>query len=315
MGIAMKEPALIPRPAAAGDAKAIIDAMELLGGFDLQHINALAPRQGDVPVALVPVGKDLRSVKELLDEYAIAPDRITGTATLRDEASFVQHVNEQKRAHTRIFCEPKNVPPTFTAVYDYHALVDGTPLPAFREHRAIWPLTMSKEWAAWTGQAGKAMPPQEFAEFLERHVPDVYWGDQMSDYTKLLISSLELRLASPSSLIALSRNLAVNLDTQVRHAQTLSSGEIAITYIETHRDGEGQPIKVPNAFLIAIPVVQGGPLYQILARLAYRVRDGKVTWSYTLHRTDLVFDEALKEIRARIEEATERTVFLGSPEV
>jgi hypothetical protein len=178
----------------------------------------------------------------------------------------------------------------------------------------VWPVSLSKEWKAWGERAGKPMSPAEFAEFLEVRVPDVYWGDQRSEYTNLLNQQLELRLATPSALIALSRNLAVNVDVAVRHAQTTSSGEIAITYVEQHRDGEGAPIRVPNAFLVAIPVVQGGPPYQILARLRYRIRDGKVTWAYDLHRTDLAFDAAIREIGQRVADATGCTVFLGSPE-
>jgi uncharacterized protein YfdQ (DUF2303 family) len=268
-----------------------------------------------VPIASVPKGRALQSVKKLLDEYLPRPERITGTAVLRDEASFVAHVREMREPTTRIFCEPEATPPQFTAVYDYHAVHGGDrQRPAWCEHRAKWPLALAKEWKAWTGQAGKAMTPTEFAEFLELRVPDVYWGDQQSDYTKLLVSQLELRLATPSALIALSRNLAVNVDVQVRQAQTLSSGEIAITYVEQHRDGEGQPIRVPNAFLIAIPVIQGGPSYQLLARLRYRITAGKVSWAYDLHRTDLAFDAAIREICERVQDETERPVFLGSPE-
>ncbi len=302
-------------PAESG-AAAIISFAKSESGFDLQHLSVKAPREGDIPFAIVPEGKSIESVKHLIDEYATAPDRIKGTASLRDEKSFIAHVNEQKRVATRIFCEPNASAPKFTAVYDYHAVVDGgnKELPAFGTHRAVWPLTMSKEWLAWVASAGKSMNAQEFAEFLERHVPDVYWGDEMSDYTKLLISQLELRLASPSSLIALSRNLAVNVDTQVRQAQSLSTGEIAITYVEQHRDGEGQPIRVPNAFLLSIPVVHGGPAYQILARLGYRIREGRVSWSYQLHRTDIAFDHAIEEICARVFEETDRAVFIGSPE-
>jgi uncharacterized protein YfdQ (DUF2303 family) len=300
----------------ATDAGAIIDAMDRLSKVDLIYV---VDRDGEggagYPVAVVPEGKELASLKPFADEYAKAPDRIKGTATLRDEASFVAHVRQMREPSTRIFCEPTANPPAFTAVYDYHAVTtEGAQVPAFGVHRAKWPLTLSKEWRAWVDQAGKAMSPNEFAEFLELRVPDVYWGDELSDYTKQLITQLELRLATPSSLIALSRNLQVNVDVNVRQAQTLSSGEINITYVEQHRDGEGAPIRVPNAFLIAIPVIQGGPAYQVLARLRYRVREGKITWSYALHRTDLAFDAAIREICQRVETETERTVFLGAPE-
>lgn len=268
-----------------------------------------------VPIASVPKGRQLVSIKKLLDEYLPRPERINGTATLRDEASFVAHVNELKQPTTRIFCEPNAKSPSFTAVYDYHAVSeDERQQPNWCLHRAVWPVELSKEWRAWTEQSGVGMSPTQFSEFLDLRVPDVYWGDQRSDYTNLLIEQLELRLATPSSLIALSRNLAVNVDVAVRQAQTTSSGEIAITYVEQHRDGEGAPIRVPNAFLISIPVIQGGTPYQILVRLRYRIREGKITWAFDLHRADIAFDDALTDARARVLTETGCTVFTGSPE-
>lgn len=310
-------------PVVPSGTESLINFTESMSRTDVEFLTYPYPatdEKGDlriesVPIASVPRGRALVSVKKLLDEYLPAPERIVGTASLRDEASFVSHVREMKQPTTVVFCEPTATPPTVTAVYDYHAVrEDHRQQPAWCAHRAQWTITMSKEWKAWTGHAGKPMSPTEFAEFLEVRVPDVFWGDQRSDYTNLLIQSLELRLATPSSLIALSRNLLVNVDVQVRQAQTTSSGEIAITYVEQHRDGEGAPIRVPNAFLIAIPVIQGGPAYQILARLRYRIREGKITWAYELHREDLAYEAALKEVADRVRDETQCTVFLGSPE-
>lgn len=290
------------------DAQAIISTMERIGGASTIEV-------GGVSVAVLPPGKHLVSLKALRDEYATAPDRIAGIATLQDEASFVAHVNRFKDGSTALFCEPSFAKPSFSAVFDYHQVGgDFTRYPAFCAHRATWPVKLSKEWEAWSSQAGQWMSHAAFAEFLEQHAPDVYWGDERSEYTKLLIQTLELKLATTAQLVALSRNLAVNVETTVRSAQTLSSGEIALTYNEAHKDGEGQPIKVPNAFLIAIPVIYRGPTYQILARLRYRVTGGKILWSFELHRSDIVFDAAFDELQARIADATSRPVFRGSPE-
>ncbi len=316
MSVTLK-PAPTPAPRALptnpADADAIITAVERLSGYQALTI---AGARGEAAVcAILPTGKRVESLKPLLEQFAFAPDRISGMATLRDEASFVAHVRAMKEPTTAIFADPDFGKPSLTAVYDYHAVsTEELQLPNFCVHRALWPLTLSKEWTAWANQSGKAQSPTDFAEFLERHVPDVYWGDLMSDYTKQLIAQLELRLATPSQLIALSRNMQVNVDASVKQAQTLSSGEIAIVYVETHNDGEGQPIRVPNAFLIAIPVIQGGPTYQLLVRLRYRLASGKVSWFFELHRADVVFDAAVQEICTRVASETGRPVYLGSPE-
>lgn len=293
----------------SGDAQSIIEAMERLSGAVLLDI-------GGVKIAVLPKGQQLVSLKPLIDEYAKQPDRITGTATIADEASFAAHVNVMKLDSTAIFCEASFKNPSMTAVYDYHDVdVMGVgQRPGFAVHRALWPMRLSKEWSAWAEQAGSWMSHAEFAEFLERHVPDVYWGDEYSEYTKLLVSTLELKLATPAQLVALSRNLVVNVDTAIRSAQTLSSGEIAMTYNEAHKDGEGQPIRVPNAFLIAIPVIHRGPAFQMLVRLRYRVGGGKVVWAFELHRSDIVFDAAIDEVCVRVAAETDCPVYRGAPE-
>lgn len=306
-------PASVAATRPGSDASAIINAVEKWS--NTRVISLSHPVGGEeYGVLAVPSGMTLESVKPLLDEYAVRPDRIEGTATLQDEQSFIDHVNTFKRAPTSIFCEPSFAKPSFVAVYDYHEFFDGKEMPAFCRHRAVWALRLSKEWEAWAGQSGKWMSHADFAEFLERHAPDVFWGDERSDYTNLLIQTLELKLATTAQLVGLSRNMVVNIDTAVRSAQTLSSGEIQITYNETHKDGEGQPIKVPNAFLIAIPVIHRGPSYQILVRLRYRIQAGKVVWAFELHRSDIVFDVALDEVVERVARATERPVYRGAAE-
>ncbi len=301
---------------AASDAAAIVDAMEKHAGAEVVKFDV--PRagydeQGDlriesVPVAFVPRGREVQSLKKLIDEYLPRPRRIEGQALLQDEESFIDHVNAMKREATAVFFDrSKNV---FVAVYDYHK----PDRPDWCEHRASWGLKLSREWQAWSGIQGRALSQQEFATFLEAQIPDVFWGDQYSDHTKLLIQQLELRLATPSQLVALSRNIAINVDTAVRNAQTLSTGEIAIVYTEQHRDGEGQPITVPNAFLIAIPVVEHGPLYQVLVRLGYRVREGRITWHLHWHRADLALELATQEIAQRVVTNTGLPVYAGTPE-
>lgn len=298
-----------PLPANPSDAAAIISALRRTEGAELFG-------ESDALFAVLPEGKRIQSLKPILDEFLDKPERVVGVATLNDERSFIEHVVQFKNDTTRVFAFSDFPKASFTAVYDYHAVDNGSrgSLPNWQQHRAVWQLQMSKEWLAWNASAGQAMSQQTFAEFLDLRVPDVYWGAEQSEYTKLLISTLDLKLASPSSLIALSRNLAINVETRVKHMQTLSSGEMSLVYDEQHKDGEGQPIKIPNAFLISIPVIRGGPPYQILVRLRYRVAGQKVSWFFDLHRIDVVFDAAINEISARVVEATGCTVFLGAPE-
>jgi hypothetical protein len=61
-------------------------------------------------------------------------------------------------------------------------------------------------------------------------------------------------------------------------------------------------------------VFQNGALYQIPARLRYRVSAGSVTWSFDLYRAQAVFDHAVDEACAHAAKETGLPLFMGSPE-
>ena len=63
----------------------------------------------------------------------------------------------------------------------------------------------------------------------------------------------------------------VSVETSVQQAVTLATGEITINFAEQHKDGAGAPIRIPNLFLIAVPVFEAGDAYRIPVRLRYRL--------------------------------------------
>jgi len=314
-----------PNGVPLNDASAVIEAIERLANPRVMYVaDPRTPVVGDDdnrvarPFVILPKGQMMSSVKAALDEYRTAPERIVGTATLQDEASFVRHFLRFRNAASAIFCNVIARPVTFSAVFDYHDRTafeaGGVPVPAFGHHRAIWPLKLSTQYETWHGKNEHWLSHAEFAEFLEQNATDLYQGADVGANTAAMLETLELKLATPSNLIALSRNLQVNVNATVRSAQTLATGEIHMTYAETHNDGSGQPIRVPNAFLIAIPIVHRGPAYQVLCRLRYRTTQQGVRWSYSAHRLDVVFDAAVDEIVSRVGAAADVVVTLGTSE-
>lgn len=77
---------------------------------------------------------------------------------------------------------------------------------------------------------------------------------------------------------------------------------------------DGAPLAIPFAFLLAIPVFRSGAVYQVPARLRYRVRDAGVTWSFNLYRPERCLDDAFREACERAQKETSLSLFLGSPE-
>lgn len=263
---------------------------------------------------LLPPGRTPTSLKKLADEYATKPDRREGSAVLRDAESFVAHVLRFKSEESAVFASPDRAKPSLLAVFDYHPRGGDATKADFAKHRALYECPLSEEWKAWQQHDGKLMPQVEFAEFIENRAADVVVAPPDDTNLRELSELLEGAFASPSRLLTLSRGLQINVEATVKDAVTLSSGEISVQYSETHVDGAGQPIKVPNLFVIQIPVFYAGEPWRIPVRLRYRRNSGRLLWSYHLYRADATFDAAFKEVVGRVRAATEVPVFLGAPE-
>lgn len=298
------------------NAAAIIEAITEQQKAEILDLTKIAPG-----AAAVPVGVKLVSLKPLLDEYSERPDRKKGTATLTVLESFIAHVNRSKHAHSALFADISGPNPRIVAVYDYNEANEGEP--NFGQHRAVYPFPLSLEWVAWNSTASasvvRGMSQAEFAEFLEAHVMDVVAPDAELDATwHETFDQLGMSIATPAQLLALSRGLKLRVDCEVTQRPILSTGEMELSYKETHAanggDGVATPLKVPGAFLLAIPVFTNGPRYKIGVRLRYRVAGGKVTWSFLLHRADVALNDAMIESCDQVTHETSVPLFFGFPE-
>lgn len=269
---------------------------------------------GVAPFAVIPEGKTIESLREILDEYLITPRRRIGTANVRDVDSFIALVDRFKGENSAIFADPTRTSPHLVAVFDYHPKGDDATKADWLKHRAIYAPPLSDEWKAWSGKNGATMSQADFAAFIDERVGDLIVPALDDPKLKTYADLVEGTWASPSQMVQLSRSLQVNVESVVKNAQTLNSGELSIIYDEVHKDGAGEPLRVPTLFTIAIPAFYVGDLYRIAARLRYRVSGGKISWSYQLVRPDLVFDDAFNGIVEKAGSETGLLVLIGTPE-
>lgn len=300
----------------ASDAKAIIDAVQdmhkptvqtlqgLLGGDDVQ-----------ASVLAVPRSIDLHSAKPFLEEWRGRPDRRSGIAHFTKLESFIDHLNRFKNDQSAIFAHDSMKDPSLSAVIDYHhGGPDGEP--RFCRHRSQYDFPLSDEWLAWVGFADKGFVAQaEFAEHLQDRITDIVDPAELLDRTREVVESLDIKLANPASLLALSRGLSIHVNQQVEQHQNLSTGEAQIAWKEEHTDKAGQPMRVPGGFVLVLPVFSAGDAYQVVARLLYRVQGGRVFWRVALHRIDRVFRDAFEEACTEAAASTALPLFYGSPEI
>lgn len=263
-------------------------------------------------------------VKGLVDKWRDEPQRRTGTATMLSLTSFIDLVNRHKDASSAVFADFISAAPSLTAVIDYHrhetmGLEDDIPkvpslnFPRFCQHRVRYAFPISDEWKAWSTKSGEWMDQGTFAQWLEDHVPDM--ANPNDDEVELFSAVMLTTVGAPNQIMGLSRNLTINVESQVGSALTLQSGESSVVFTEVHKDGQGQPVKVPGGFVLSIPLFDGGAPRRVPVRLRYRKQGAKIVWQFSLWRAKDVVRAALDGDFEAVATETGLPVYHGSPEV
>lgn len=295
------------------DLEALFENARALQKPELLKINE--PDDFEAAVILVPNGMTLRSAKRYLDHFRDKPRRTSGCAELVDLASLIGHAKRfslPKDAHAVLFADPDRSTPRLTAIYDYH----DAKAPEWLEHQARYAFPLSDAWKAWTKANGVNFDQGAFATFLEDRILDVCEPSDAGEQAQKMATTLGAEFASPSRLLDLSRNLDVAVGQSFKSASKLSSGETQIQFVEQHTatDRSGAPVTMPGAVLLGIQVFQEGPLYQVPARLRYRVQGPIVSFRFDLFRTEVVFDHAFRESCDRAAKETGLPLFYGKSE-
>lgn len=271
------------------------------------------------------------------EKFRTGPRLYAGTAKAHDLGSFVAHVNRFKDADSALWCDVNMSEPSLTAVLDYHEAINrapievthgedggadtamleiGTPRPRFGQHRSLYRFPLSPEWLAWTGANKKPMSQTDFAAFLEDRILDVIdrqpadLSARMQDMAKLLGG----HFASPARLIELSRGMAVHSNERMKQSINLDSGESSIQFEVSNTDADNKPLKVPNLFLIAIPIWRSGEVYVLPVRLRYRAQGGAIVWHYEIAYLQESFEAAVKDAALQAQAQTKLPLFFGAPE-
>lgn len=264
---------------------------------------------------ILTTGSDIavHDLREYLDKYLPRPERRKGTAILADLPSLIAHTKRFASEHSALFCDP--TVPKILAVLDYHEKGAGG-APSWGQHRALYQFPLSDEWKKWTGRNAKPMAQGEFAQFIEDRITDISDPSQATtaEAFKPLLALLGTTFASPSKLLELSRGLSVRESARVKSAVNLATGEGTVHFDTALADDDGAPLRVPGAFLLAIPIFRNGVGYRLAARLRFRAKDGAVSWWYELHGAEAQFDVAIAEACKLAADGTGLPLYMGQPE-
>lgn len=258
-----------------------------------------------------------------IEAHRLAPRQRSGTATVQTVQAFIALVNRHRDADSAVFANVDWQKPSLTAVIDYHcrenltAHDDGTPLneghrPRHGGHRIHYAFPLSDAWTAWLEQNGKLMDQGDFALFVEDHIAELAapTDAEKSDAQQFF----QTRCAEPAELFTLARGLEVAVDSRVKSATKLQSGEAEVHFEEVHRDGQGERLTVPGLFILRMALFRMAEPVRLPVRLRYRVSGGAIKWGFQLHRPDERVTEAITRALDAVRVDTALPVYEGAPE-
>ena len=224
------------------------------------------------------------------------PTRRRGTVKLHDARSFLEYWKRQ--ADTKSYIYAAMAPAQFVAVLNEHHQASAE----WRDHRAIFSLQHSKEWAEWTKRSGQLFDGNEaFAIWLEENLLDIIKPE-------------------PAKMMDIALNFRVNQAAAFGNAVRLQDGNVDLTYTnEVHANAgssKGGKIQIPETFWIEVPVWSGldAKQYKVEARFRYRLSGGRLSIRFELVRPHKVIEASFKDMLADIEKATKIQVLFGTPE-
>lgn len=236
------------------------------------------------------------AVMEALDQRMPGPRARKGSHLIAELESLVSYVNRYKSDDTLAWANVDGF--RIEVVLDDHpagARVEAFKRTAWRQHRAVYTCPRSPEWKAWTGLDGNPLAQEQFADFIEARLEDIRGGE---GYPK------------PLDVLHMARHLVMHQKgTFERKIDPTNGNGILVNKVEN----ETGSTVIPRAFLLGIPVFEGGAHYQVEARVRFAIAEGRPTFSYTLHRRKEIERDAFGDVRTKFHSATAVPVLAGSP--
>lgn len=266
------------------------------------------PVEGTGGLVIAPQGMNIAHVKNFADKERTSPEVLRGTTALHTCDSFIEFANRYKSDNSAIFYSKKQQ--HITCVFDC-ATKEQT---SFEQHKAVYAFPFSKELRAWSGNNGEKMSQLDFAMFIEQNVLDLA-EPPAPDIESPALKEIRMRCgglyAPVNKMVELSKGIAVRADERAVIKHDLNTGEATINFSSEHTDVNGKAVKVPNMFVIVIPVLEGGKAYQLPCRLRYRLNSGSVIWWYEVINLDKAIELAVNEELEAIKEKIGLPVYYG----
>lgn len=280
------------------------------------------PSEIEQPQALlIPKSMQALAVKDITDRYKVRPDRRKGTVRADEINSFIELVNRFKSEDTVIFADQgayigsehnRALPSpgsSITGIIDYHPLGSDNKAADNCEFKVKYSFPLSQDIKRWMASDGASFSQLDFSRFLEDRVLDIAVP---TDEDRELVENLKPYFADSLQILELARDLEIYSKETIKQKGRLSSGETEVRFSTEHTDGSGKPIRIPDFFVINVPIFAGDALTRVLVRLRYRLKDGSVLWSYELYRIEEEMEEQFRAVCDLVMTQTELPLYYGA---
>lgn len=268
--------------------------------------------EGATEQVLITTGADggarVTPIVDLYADRAAAPQRRKGTVIVHDLTSFIMAVNRDSDDSSVIFAD---VPGRkVTAILDFHFARGG---PRWCQDRVEYGFTLSSQLTAWLNASvnrdgtPKLMNQKDFARLIDDRIGDVATaaptpGSLADKFAK----QRGIGFASITDLLVFTRTIVGKSSADASEMYDENTGASSLQYSRKNQVNtpDGQPVVVPLAFALSIPILcgLGATNYTIAVRLRYDINEGKgITWRTELNALDqyilAAIDEALEIVR------------------
>jgi uncharacterized protein YfdQ (DUF2303 family) len=118
-----------------------------------------------------------------------------------------------------------------------------------------------------------------------------------------------------ADLLELAQTFQATTKVEFRESKQLASGQRQFQYVEETdaRGGQRGELTIPKEFELGIAPFEGCDPYRVIARLRYRLRDGKLSIGYVLDNPRDVERQAFRDVVETLSEACSLPALYGRP--
>ncbi|MFF0143575.1 DUF2303 family protein [Streptomyces sp. NPDC005227] len=264
------------------------DNAQVIVDTALRSAQSVVLEPGKVHAFNTPTG--VKTIDLTGPEHTGTPPRKAGTTTVRDSVSFISYWEKHSDPDSEVYADNERL--TVTAVLDAHT---GTGA-RWSEHRLHLALRTTDAWKQWLRNDGQLLGQEEFAEFLEDHLP-------------------ELLEPSSADMLEIAQSLQAATKVDFQSGIRLSTGQRQFQYVETQTTKAGQKgqLTVPETFIVGLVPFEGSEGYRLTARLRYRITDSGLRMGYKLERPTDTLRTAFQDVVTAVGEQIDQPVMNGTP--